>query len=981
MALAGLSSWRCVPIPPCRAILAGVEARASEVFVGRTRELEELERALDATRAGNGATVLVAGEAGIGKSRLASELGKLARDAGFEVLLGRSIDLVGTELPFQPFVEALRPLGEPRLLDEQTPGSQLRVFENTLALVTNRACAAPVMLVLEDLHWADSSTLDLVVFFSHNLDERPVLLLGTYRADEPDSAERMRSLAEGVRRSGSALVLELGPLQPDELTTLLEARADASLSAAEASTIIARSEGNPFFAEELLAAAGGSGGGLRGDLRDLLLRRVACLDQSTQGMLRLAAVAGRDVGYPLLQALAGVPEPGVRESLRQAVDHGVLIADQASGSFRFRHALLAEAVYATILPGEREDLHARLANALVRDGASAAELAPHWAAAGHDSQALVASVEAARQVEAAFGLAEAHAHLKRALTLWPAVPDAAELTGIDLAELCAWTGELAGLVGASTDAVELTRRAIELVGVQDARRAGLLHVQLAEYLFDIGSNNVAALAALERAVELVPADPPSPERAYALGSLAGGLMVAWRRAESLPIAEQALVLAQDVGAREAEVRALTVLGGDLVYLGRSEEGLAHFRQALQLADEIGDRLGLERAYGNFTDALTMLGRARESAQVAEAGLAAIRPYGIESNLLVSNLIEALLTIGDWDDAERLSAAALRRITSSLPYWLLTLRADVEVGRGDFDAARAHLEAASATLREDRVLGVYDGYLADLALWERRWTDADAAVQDGLAQARHREAAQIRVVLCAKGLRAHAELAALARARRDSRALQGWLDHARMLIDIARNAAGEAAAVTPNAAAWMPLAEAEYERARGAAPPELWSEAARIWDRHDRPPLAAYCRWREAEALVAAGASRIEAAEPLQEAHAVAARIGAKPLLRELELLAQRARLDLASPDEESTDRTQGLNEILGLTPREAEVLMLLARGHTNREIAAALVISTKTASVHVSHILRKLNVPHRHDAAAIAHRLTPPHGEEDERES
>ncbi len=973
--LAGLSSCAGVLIPRCRAILAGVEARASEVFVGRTRELGELERALDATRAGNGATVLVAGEAGIGKTRLVSELGKHARDAGFEVLLGRSIDLVGTELPFQPFVEALRPLGEPRQVDEQAPGSQLRVFENALALVTDRAAAAPVVLVLEDLHWADSSTLDLVVFFAHNLDERPVLLLGTYRADEPDSAERMRRLAEGVRRSGSALVLALGPLQPDELTTLLEARADASLSAAEASMIVARSEGNPFFAEELLAAAGGSGGGLRRDLRDLLLRRVARLDQSTQSMLRVAAVAGRDVGYPLLQALAGMPEPSVRESLRQAVDHGVLVADQASGSFRFRHALLAEAIYATILPGEREELHARLADALVRDGAPAAELAPHWAAAGHDSQALVASVEAARQVEAAFGLAEAHAHLKRAITLWPAVPDAAELAGIDLAELCSWTGELAGLVGAATDAVELTRRAIGLVGVQDAHRAGLLHVQLAEYLIDMGSNNVAALAALERAVELVPVDPPSPERAYSLGSLAGGLMVAWRYAESLPIAEQALVLARNVGAREAEVRALTVLGGDLAYLGRSDEGLAYFRQALQLADEIGDRLGLERAYGNFTDALTMLGRARESARVAQAGLEAIHPYGIESTLLVSNQIEALLTIGDWDEAERLSAAALRRITSSFPYWLLTLRADVEVGRGDFDAARAHLEAASATLREDRVLGRYDGYLADLALWERRWTDADAAVQDGLAQARHREAAQIRVELCAKGLRAHAELAALARARRDSHALQGWLDHARTLIDIARSAAAEAAAVTPNAAGWVTVAEAEYERARGAAPPELWSEAARIWDRLDRSPLAAYCRWREAEALVAAGASRLEAGAPLQGAHAVAARIGARPLLQELELLAQRARLDLASSDEESTDRDQGLEEILGLTPREAEVLMLLARGYTNREIAGALVISTKTASVHVSHILRKLDVPNRLDAAAIAHRLTPPHGE------
>ena len=963
---------RWVLIAPSRAILAGVDARASEVFVGRKREFGELERALDATRAGNGTTVLVSGEAGIGKTRLASELGNRARDAGFEVLLGRSIDLVGTELPFQPFVEALRPLGEPRQADEQAPASQLRVFENALALVTDRATAAPVMLVLEDLHWADSSTLDLVVFFAHNLDERPVLLLGTYRADEPDSAERMRRLAEGVRHSGSALVLELGPLQPDELTTLLEARTQTSLSAAEANTIVARSEGNPFFAEELLAAAGGSGAGLGRDLRDLLLRRVARLDQSTQSMLRLAAVAGRDVGYPLLQALAGMPEPGVRESLRQAVDHGVLVADQASCSFRFRHALLAETMYATILPGEREELHARLADALVRDGAPAAEVAPHWAAAGHDSQALVASVEAARQVEAAFGLAEAHAHLKRALTLWPAVPDAAELAGIDLAELCSWTGELAGLVGAATDAVELTRRAIELVGVQDGHRAGLLHVQLAEYLLDIGSDNVAALAALERAVELVPMDPTSPERAYSLGSLAGGLMVAGRFAESLPIAQQALVLARNVGAREAEVRALTVLGGDLAYLGRSEEGLAHFRQALHLADEIGDHLGLERAYGNFTDALTMLGQARESARVAQAGLEAIRPYGVESTLLVSNQIEALLTIGDWDDAERLSAAALRRITSSSPSWLLTLRAGVEVGRGDFDAARAHLEAASATLREDRVLGVYDGYLADLALWERRWTEADAAVQDGLAQARHREAAQIRVGLCAKGLRAHAELAALARARRTSHALQGWLDRARTLIDIARSAAAEAAAVTPNAAGWIALAEAEYERARGAAPPEMWSEAAQIWDRLDRPPLAAYCRWREAEALVAAGASRTEAGEPLQGAHAVAARIGAKPLLRELELLAQRARLDLASPDVESTDRTQGLKEILGLTPREAEVLMLLARGYTNREIAAALVISTKTASVHVSHILRKLDVPNRLDAAAVAHRLTPP---------
>ncbi|MET0414784.1 MAG: AAA family ATPase, partial [Actinoplanes sp.] len=646
-----------------------MEIRASDVFVGRVRERGELEAALAATRAGNGATVLVAGEAGIGKTRLASELGRRARDAGFEVLLGRSIDLVGTELSYQPFVEALRALGQPWRAGGRTPASQLRVFEETLALLADRAASAPVLLTLEDLHWADSSSLDLVVYLSHNLEERPILRLATYRADEPPAAERMRRLADRVRRSGSVLVLELGPLGRDELTALLAARAGASPTPALMDMIVARSEGNPFFAEELLAAAADGGRGLPRGLRDLLLQRAARLDQPTQSMLRLAAAAGRDVGYGLLQAVAGVPEPSMRESLRRAVEHGVLVADQASGSFRFRHALLAEAIYATILPGEREELHARLADALARDGAPAAELAPHWAAAGRTSQALVASVEAARQAEAVFGLAEAHAHLERALALWHAVPDPAELAGLDLAELYAWTAELAGHVGAASRAVELARRAIELVGAEDPHRAALLHVLLAEYLSETGRND-AALAAMERAVELVPAEPPSPERAYALGSLAGGLMMAWRFAESLPISEQALALARELGAGEAEVRALTVLGGDLAYLGRGEEGLPYFRQALQLAEKIGDLMGLERAYSNLSDALTMLGRFRESARLGEVGLEAMRHYGISSSLLVSNQIETLLALGDWDEAERLSAAALRGSTSSHPYLLL-----------------------------------------------------------------------------------------------------------------------------------------------------------------------------------------------------------------------------------------------------------------------------------------------------------------------
>jgi DNA-binding NarL/FixJ family response regulator len=949
-----------------------MKARVSEVFVGRTGEIGELGRALEATRAGTGQTVLIAGEAGIGKTRLASEVARLARRAGFEAFVGRSIDLVGTQLPYLPFAEALRPLGEPWRAGRQAAGSQLRVFEATLELLTGAAAAAPVLLVLEDLHWADTSTLDLVVFLAHNLHERPVLLLATYRADEPASAGRMLRLADGVRRSGSALVLELGPLGRDELAALLAVRAGACLPAAVTDTIVARSEGNPLFAEELLAATGDGSGELPRGLRDLLLQRVARLDHPAQALLRLAAAAGREVRYPLLRATAELAEEELRDSLRQVVDHGILLAERETGSFRFRHALLAEAVYATILPGEREELHARLAGELARNGmAGAAELAPHWAAAGRPAEALAASVAAARQAEAVSGLAEAHTHLERALALWPAVPDAAGLARLDLAGLCAWTAGLASHVGAATRAVELTRRAIELVGSEDLPRAALLRVDLGEYLYETGSDD-AALAALERAVELAPAQPPSAERAYALGSLAGGVMVAGRHAESLPIGEQALALARELGAAEAEVRALTVLGGDLAYLGRGEEGAAHFRQALQLAEEIGDHLGLARAYANFTDALTMLGRLRESARLGQAGLKVMRRYGINNTLLVANQIEALLAIGDWDEAERLSAAALRGITASFPYWLLTIRADVETGRGDYDAARTHLNNASATLREDRVHGLYDACLAELALWERRWTDADAAIKNGIAQARQREAAHIRVQMCAKGLRAHAELAALARARRDAVAIDGWLTQARELITVARRAAAEASAVTPNAGGWLALAEAEYERARGPARPESWAQAAAAWQRLERPPLVAYCHWRQAEALVAAGASRTEAAVPLREAHAVAARIEARPLRRELELLAQRARLDLAPPQAAFPEDKHGPQAILGLTPRETQVLSLLARGYTNREIAAALVISVKTASVHVSHILRKLGAPNRLEAAATISRLAPP---------
>jgi len=942
-----------------------MEARASAAFVGRVRELDELERALLAAQAGDGTTVLVAGEAGIGKSRLAAEVAHRARAAGFEVLLGRSLDLVGTELPYQPFADALPSFAELREAD-----SQLRVFEAALALLGDRGAVAPALLVLEDLHWADASTLDLVVFLAHNLDGRRVVLLATCRPDEPASAARVRRLADGVRRSGSAVLLELGPLARPELAALLAAQ-DAALPAAVRDAILARSEGNPFFAEELLAASGAEGGELPRRLRDVLTARVAGLDRPAQSLLRVAAAAGRDVSYALLVAVGAQPEREVRESLRAVVERGVLVADRASGRFRFRHALLAEAIAATILPGEFEWLHARVADELARSGtAGPAELATHWALAGRSSDALAASVAAAGEAEAVFGVAEALGHLERALSLWDSVPDAAAVTGADLGRLCDRAAVLASQVGAASRAVELGRRAIALAGADDPRRRALLHVRLGEYLYETGSED-AALAELTGAVGIVPADPPSPERAYALGSAAGALMLARRYGESLALAEQALALARAVGAGEAEVRALTVVGMDRAHLGRGEDGVALMRDALRLAEAIGDHWGLDRAYVNLTDVLTMLGRPGESAQVGQEALEAMRRYGIHSTLILTNRLEALLASGAWDEADRLSAATLRSLTSSFEYMPLVMRADLEVGRGRFDAAHTHLAAARPMVRDEVGLTAYREVVVELALWQRRWSEAAAEVRDVLQRAPLRAGPETEVRLCARGLRAEAELAALARARREADALDGALGRAQALLDIARRAAAEARPVAPNAAAWYAVADAEHDRARGVARPDRWAAAAAAWERLDRPPLAAYCRWREAEALVAAGAPRADATRPLRAAYATAARLDAQPLLRELTLLAERARLDPA-PDEPQPLQRPGLAVALGLTPREAEVLALVARGRTNREIADALVISVKTAGVHVSNILRKLDAPDRREAAAIAHRVAPP---------
>ena len=459
----------------------------SHGFVGRVDELAQLETLLDAASGGAGSTVLVAGRAGIGKSRLVAELGQLARSRGFTVLRGRCIQLVGVGLPYLPFAEALRPIGEspavetlagqlhelprlvPDLADPGTPepvaadrsDSRLRLFQEVLLVLERLGAEDPLILALEDLHWADASTLDLLAFLSPGLAEARVLLLGTYRTEEVGPGDPLQRLASGVIGARAAVSLELDPLDRDAVGALVRASSESPPPERLVDVIFARSEGNPLFAKQLLTAASRGDTSLPPALRDMLLADVARLDANGRSVLRVAAAAGRDAPYELLAAVTPLDELALAEALRQAVEHDLLVPDQAAGTFRFRHALIAEAVYDTLLPGEREVLHERIARALTDEprlamsGAAAAESAQHWAAARRPAEALAASLQAAREAEEISGLTEALGYLERVLVLWDAVPDAEELAGVALPAILSRAAELASMSSDREDEMDL----------------------------------------------------------------------------------------------------------------------------------------------------------------------------------------------------------------------------------------------------------------------------------------------------------------------------------------------------------------------------------------------------------------------------------------------------------------------------------------------------------------------------------------------
>ena len=713
--------------------------------------------------------------------------------------------------------------------------------------------------------------------------------------------------------------------------------------------------------------------------------RVEGLSEPSQELVRLAAAAGRSVTHRLLTEVAERDELELLAALREAVANHLLVQEESGETYAFRHALMREAICDDLLPGERSAIHLKLARALSGDASlsaeavgPAAELAYHWQQAHDLPRALTASMEAGVQAEHMRAPAEAAHQFENALGLWEQVDDPEALTGTTLVELLRRAAERAHLAGAPARAIALARRALELTDPADLVAVALQHERLGRYLWVSGRDGDALTEYLE-AVRLMPPEPPSAERALVLASLSQSLMLLGDMERSRDLAPEAIELARRTGARDVEAHAMTTLGTCLAGLGKREEGIAIMREALEIEKELGSPDDLQRTYTNLSDALDASGEVEEGSRLALEGLAAVRELGIGRGFSAFLLAEAagrLMRLGRLDEAERLTTQAVNEAPVGVSEVLIRDEAGkLALLRGRLDEAEVHLEKARQVLKPSvgsMSIGPLYASLCDLA-----------AMRGDIGEVRRlMTAVQERIVetdamgffiapLYLAAVRAEADAAERARDRGDAGAEQEARESGRAFAaraDAFRRGEQLEGSPGPRVLADVALVDAELTRLAGEPSPDAWTEPVERNEELGNVLGAAYARMRQAEALLALG-DRDAAAVPLRAAHAVAVESGAPPLSGAIEALARRARIELTAAAGAPSAGPASDAERLGLTPRESEVLALVAAGCTNRQIGEELFISEKTASVHVSRILAKLDVRSRGEAAAVAHRL------------
>ena len=981
-------------------------------LVGRDAELTRLRGLLQDAAAGRAVTGLVSGDAGIGKSRLVAEAMQIAERDGFTVLCGQCAE-IGDSVPYLPFADAFRaappriekaikarpvlsrllPDGDGQAHEADWAGlARQQMFGAVLSLLSEIAVDSPVLLVIEDLHWADATTRHLVTFLARMLHRERVAIIGTYRSDDLHRRHPLRGVVAELLRLPMVALVELGPLPAAALAEILSnvPNAPSPLSAATLNSLVERAEGNAYYAEELLTASScaedTTGGTLPTGLAGLLLSRVERVSDEAQQVLRAAAVAGGGAADDLVRAASGLPDDAYEAAVREAAGHQLLAPDEPDG-YRFRHALLREAVYGDLMPGERTRLHARLASLLAgvhstsgKSGA-AAELAHHSMASHDIPGAFAASVRAGGEAEGIGAPAEAHRHYDLALELWVRVEAAERIAGMTRGKLGLKSALAAAASGDVPRAVHLLRRIRgRLSGTAGPAESAELRCRVGERLAYhlLQSENTQwyaeALHVAEVTVRETLDEPPTWYRARAMATYAIALMAAHRYDDARDWASRAREAARAAGSASVEADALATTGQLALRSGGSGEAIGMFTAAIEQAGAAGAvgvrlravyQLAAERlARGELAEAGSV---AHRGVEWAEAEGLALAPFGLDLQHLH---FQAHFAEGRWDATQDLADAFPVRVTRQAEAVLSAMALFIDVARGNQAVTERRIWLEPFW---DDVFVAYiaRGILAEHALWqgdcECALAEAEAAI-DADAWPAHSPSV-IRVTAIA--LAARADRAAQLRAAGDPSGADAEAAAGAALLGVAREGASyparPRAVLGPEGRGWLARCEAEYARLTGTNSPAAWERVLAEFG-----PGYVYetarTQWRLAEALVEEG-RRDEAAVVWRAARDTASQLRAAPLGTALDDLARRARLDPGNGNRGGHGGgSGGTSPLAALTDREREVLSLLARGMSNREIGTELFITPKTASVHVSNILGKLGAASRTEAAAIAYR-------------
>lgn len=974
---------------------------SSPRLVGRGQELSEIGSALGRARQGTSGIIALTGEAGIGKTRLLQEAVRQARSEGASSFVGGS-----APYPYGPLVGILRQLrrelGDPRLqrlltgvrrpLVRLVPGlepggeddapldravSQAPLFEAVMALVSKLGEDGPLFLGMEDLHQADESTLDLIAFLAANLTTERALLVTTWRTGGTHA--RVENVLAEIIRHPAARRIELPPLSGGEVTELLTVLQQSRPTEEIAVRIARRSQGNPFYLEELLAAGPGDAD-LPHGLEELLVARLAGLAPETREVLRAASVLGDAPHDRLLRAIVDLPDDELRAGLQEAADHGLLVPEsELSERYLFRHDLIREVVHRRLLIDQRQRLHAAAAEQLrsqpdLAAGGSEhlhAELGRHWHLAGEPDRAFTASVAASLEAANVHALSEALAHLQRAVGLWDDVDEETRTDAGPRYRLDLRCAELALLLGDPSTGLSHLDSALARPDVPP-EVAAVLHARASYFLRDLARAEEAR-ERMDRALAVLP-DEPSRERAETLARAGGQALFEGRPARSLELSEAALEAAREVGDRRVMSIAHNYRGCSLQCLGHEQEGIEQVLEALSIAQDVDDLEETKRAYINSAVVLVRSGRFEEAAAILDEALSWAREHGIgrsKEEGIALNAVEALIHSGRWREADD----RLSRIRSVVRNNVLTdvLEAStvamLRIRQDDLDAAHRMLDRVPEEVIDGlnpEVRGPVLAAQAELALAEGR----HAEVRDLASQARdlgrrilrQEGCASFDVAACldptlALGIRSEVEAAIDTQDTATSEAERRAHGFADVLAE-ALEGAPEGTHVHDLLAASLALGEAELTRLDGDPAPTAWTAAVDAAVRTGIPFREAYARFRLAEALLEDG-DRQRAVEEIEAADRIAERLGAELLRREIGDLARRGRLGL-----EVAHRAEDLGA--DLTPRQHDVLELLVRGHTNRQIGEELYISEKTVERHVTSILSTLQVDNRTEAAAVA---------------